>query len=103
MTCQVITSHNKENIKQGTSLGETGEAGNSLTFVGKVFKGRDSRRGRDGGTRPGTDTGEAFRRKFQMRHAVLGASWNWEKLEFYEGDPKALGHDYKQKGDGCLI
>ena len=30
-------------------------------------------------------------------------SWQWEKLEFYEGDPKSLGRDYKQMGNGCLI
>lgn len=34
---------------------------------------------------------------------MRAASWSWEKLEFYEGDPKALGRDYKQMGNGCLI
>jgi hypothetical protein len=30
-------------------------------------------------------------------------TWQWEKLGFYEGDPKLLGSDYKQMGNGCLI
>lgn len=30
-------------------------------------------------------------------------TWGWETLEFYEGDPKSLGRDYKQMGNGCLI
>jgi hypothetical protein len=34
---------------------------------------------------------------------MRGSSLNWEKLEFYEGDPKSLGGDYKQMGNGCLI
>ena len=34
---------------------------------------------------------------------MRGSSWNLEKLEFYEGDPKSLGRDYKQMGNGCLI
>jgi hypothetical protein len=32
-----------------------------------------------------------------------GKSWQWEKLEFYESDPKSLGRDYRQMGNGCLI